>query len=258
MLMLAITVFSAVASGAMQEPVAVAPASAAQQTQQGPPPVVSQDAVPAASAQAPPPEGKQVVTIPSGTRIPLTLANAINPKAARRGDTVRAYTAFPVTVDSQVAMPAGVLVEGVIDKLVKKDRYGHPWIQAHFTRMVFPSGYVLRLEAQSEEARAENPDEHSQPAAAHPSGPSDEDAFAFQFPQATNPPPPSLPPLPKPNYGPAIAIGVGGAAAAIAVAVIAYHHRYDYFWYGVGWQFDMVLQSPLAVDAANWNVDTPN
>jgi hypothetical protein len=165
---------------------------------------------------------------------------------------IHATTAFPVTLGSQVVMPAGVLVEGVVDKLVKKDRLGHPWIRAHFTRMVFPNGYVLQLEAQSTEARAKSPeslDEPVQPTAAHENGPSAGDAFEFPLQQPTNP---TLPPLPKPNYGPEIAVGVAGAAAAVAIAIIAVRHRYDYFWYDVGFQFDMVLQSPLQVDAANW------
>jgi hypothetical protein len=211
-----------------------------------------------AAAPGPGSAQSQLLTIPAGTRIPLTLANPIYPKHARRGDSIHATTAFPVTLGSQVAIPAGVLVEGVVDKLVKKDRLGHPWIQAHFTRMVFPNGYVLSLEAQSTEARAKSPEsfhEQEEPVPAHENGPSAGDALDFQFQQ---PPNPTLPPLPKPNYTPAIVGGVVGVAAAVAIAIIAAHHRYDYFWYDVGFQFDMVLQSPLQLDAANWNADVSN
>jgi hypothetical protein len=270
-----------------------------QQQQAGPP---DQKPVDQARPEAPAPVQTQRITIPVGTRIALTLANPINPKAARRGDSLHAVTAFPVAVNDQVAIPAGVFVEGVIEKLVKKDRYGHPWVKAHFTQMVFPSGYVLRLEGESTEARIENPgsggeltaslsaveefggatnaesveelgatmsdgsgslvsadpvsgDEESGTSSIHENGPSAGDAFQFQQPPTL----PPLPPLPKPNYGPAIAIGVGGAAAAVVIAVIAYHHRYDYFWYDAGWQFDMVLQSPLTLDAtAAWNPDVAN
>lgn len=263
MLVLAAMLMGVVLSGAMQEAGASSSALpiAAQQEQQGAPPVVSRDTVPSgpAPAQTPKADDKQVVTIPAGTRIPLTLANPIKPKAARRGDSVRAVTAFPVAVDAQVAIPAGVYVEGVIDKLLKKDRWGHPGFEVHFTRMVFPNGYVLQLEAESEQARAGEPSESEsadsqEVSNEHGDGPSAEDAF--QFPQ--QPPPPTLPPLPKPNYGPAIGLGVGGAAAAVAILIIATHHRYDYFRYEVGWQFDMVLQSPLKVDAANWSADVGN
>lgn len=259
MLMLAATVMVVVAGGVMQEPVAPVEQrdSQTQPSQQGPP-VVSRDTIPTAPAQTPTTDSSQVFTVPEGTRIPLTLGRAINPKRSQKGDEVRAVTAFPVTVDGQVAMPAGVLVEGVVDKLVKKDRFGHPWVQVHFTRMVFPNGYVLSLEGESAQVPRSEPKESDTVDAREPSntehadGPSAENAFQFPGPPPQQQLPP-LPPLPKPNYGPAIGLGIGGAAAAIAIAIIAAHHRYDEFWYDPGWQFDMVLQSPLRVDAANWN-----
>ena len=226
---------------------------------------------PAGDQRQPPAPGEnQSLTIPAGTRITLSLVNPFKPKAARRGDAIRAVTAFPVTVGSQVAIPAGIYLEGVVDKLVKKNRYGHPWVEIHFTRMVSPGGYVLRLEGQSTDARAnasggggeldssirQDPNvsiaEGLDLSAGHEQGPSA--ASAFQFPPPQQLPP--LPPLPKPNYGPAIALGVGGAAAAVAIAVIAYHHRYDEFWYEPGWQFDMVLQSPLTLDTGTWSPDS--
>ena len=267
--MLTAVLMVAVTSGGGQEPgvtPAVIPPAAVQQNQQGAPPVVSQDTVPsAAPAQTPAPQmpnEKQVFTVPAGTRIPLTLAQAINPRYARRGDAIRAVTAFPVTVGGQVAMPSGVLMEGVVDKLVKKDRYGHPWVKAHFTRMIFPNGTVLPLEGTSSEARAIQPSEDESVSASldaqadsraeHAQGPSAAEAFQFPPQQTT---PPTLPPLPKPNYGPAIGVGVAAAAAAVAIAIIASHHRYDYFWYDVGWQFDMVLQAPIQVDAGDWSGD---
>jgi len=260
MLILAVMLMVGVTNGAMQDPgapsTAVSAAQQGQPTQQSGPPVVSRDTVPAAQARTP--DASQVFTVPQGTRVPLTLARAINPKRSRKGDEVRAVTAFPVTVDGQVVMPAGVLVEGVVDKLVKKDRWGHPWVQVHFTRMVFPNGYVMPLEGETSQAREAKPNESERTDAQdvsvveHADGPSAEEAF--QFPQQPTPPQPTLPPLPKPNYGPAIGLGIGGAAVAVAIAVIAAHHRYDEFWYNPGWQFDMVLQSPVRVDVASWNV----
>jgi len=264
MFMLAAVMMVAVASGGMQEPGVPAAAPTVQQGQQGAPPVVSRDTVPTAPVQAQAtPQQNQVFTVPAGTHIPLTLAQAVNPKHVRVGDAIRAATAFPVTVDGQVVMPAGVLLEGVVVKRVKRDRWGHPWVRVHFTRLVFPNGYVLPLDGETSEARATKPSENEQANAAsdpndavwaHENGPAARDAF--QSPQ--QPPPPTLPPLPKPNYGPAIGIGVGSAAAAVGIAIIASRHRYDEFWYGVGWQFDMVLQAPIRVDAANWNMNSPD
>lgn len=268
MLVLATIVFAAAPACWAQESVAASVAQEPVSTPatQSAPPVVSRDTVPAAKAEpqaATPGESQaQFLTVPAGTRISLTLANPIKPKGARRGDSVHAVTAFPVTVNEQVVIPSGVLVEGVVDKLIKKDRWGHPWVQVHFTRMVFPNGYVLPLEGQSTEAQAQEPSEDLQAAApipdtSHENGPSAGDPFEFQFPQ---PPPqqPTLPPLPQPNYGPAIALGVSGVAAMVAIAVLSAHHRYDNFWYAVGYQFDMVLLAAVKVDAAAWDTGPGN
>ena len=78
---------------------------------------------------------KQTITIPVGTRIPLALASPITSKA-RPGDAVRAVTGFPVTVGTQLAIPVGTYVEGVIDKVTKGGRSG-PSLQMHFTRILF-------------------------------------------------------------------------------------------------------------------------
>jgi hypothetical protein len=248
MLMLATMMLAMVSNGFAQEPVPAA-------GQEAPPvasPAAGSEPQQSTTAQS---DQKQLITVPTGTKVVLSLANPIKPKAARRGDSVRAVTAFPVTVNEQVAIPEGVLVEGVVDKLVKKDRWGHPWVEVHFTRMVFPNGYVLPLEAESTEAKAKEAtgDEAAGVVErAHENGPSAESAFEFQLPPQQ---PPTLPPMPKPNYGPVIGLGVAGAAAAVAIAVIAAHHRYDEFFYNVGWQFDMVLQGPVQVDAADWNAD---
>lgn len=257
MLMLAMMTLAVVTSGQAQEPSAAA-------GQQAPPPAttvaVGGQAQDVAPTLLPAPQEKQLMTVPAGTKISLTLASPIKPKAARPGDSVRAITAFPVTVKDQVAIPEGVLVEGVVQKLVKKDRWGHPWVEVHFTRMVFPNGYVLPLEAESTEARADDGGDFESASAVaegrkHENGPSAAEAFEFQFPPQQ---PPTLPPSPSPNYAPAIALGVSGAAAAVAIFVIASRHRYDDFFYDAGWQFDMVLQSPLRVDAASWSTDAGN
>ncbi len=87
-------------------------------------------------AQAPPASQSQTITIPVGTRIRLALANPISSKS-RRGDSARAITGFPVTVGTQLAIPVGTYVEGVIDKVTRGGRSG-PSLQMHFTRILYP------------------------------------------------------------------------------------------------------------------------
>src|SRR5580704_13079186 len=56
------------------------------------------------------------ITIPAGTRIPLSLTQAISTKNAREGDAVYAETAFPFVVDNRVIVPAGSYVQGKISR----------------------------------------------------------------------------------------------------------------------------------------------
>jgi hypothetical protein len=58
-----------------------------------------------------------------------------------------------------------------------------------------------------------------------------------------------LPPLPGPHYGPIIGTAAGGVAAIVVFAILAHRHRGDYALFDAGWQFEMILQSPLSLDA---------
>ena len=98
----------------------------------------------------------QTIVIPAGTRIPMSLASPIQVKSARPGAAVRAVTGFPVTVGSQLAIPAGTYVEGVIDKLVKHGRTG-PTLQMHFTRILYSNGYSTAIDGANVMARLITP-----------------------------------------------------------------------------------------------------
>jgi len=120
-----------------------APAPAAAQT--APAPAAASVPAPAstpASAEA----ANAVLTIPAGTKIPLTLKQAISTKTAREGDPVYAETAFPFVVNERVVIPAGTYVQG---KITRAQRGGHVKGRAelliHFTSMIYPSGYTVML-----------------------------------------------------------------------------------------------------------------
>jgi hypothetical protein len=87
-----------------------------------------------------------VVTIPAGTKIPLSLAQAISTKNAREGDAVYATTAFPFVMDNRVVVPAGAYIQGKISHV---ERAGHgsgrAEILMHFTSMIYPNGYTVML-----------------------------------------------------------------------------------------------------------------
>lgn len=226
------------------------------------------------AAQSPTPQSpapaSQTVTIPVGITIPLTLTNQITTKS-RRGDPIRAVVAFPVTVDTQVAIPVGTYVEGVLDGLDKRS----PSVEIHFTRIVFANGYTISLAAESVNAASVQaklkphggpspsdalpaPDTTSAlaPAGHHPFV---DDAFADASPAplsvAPEPQqqsqPPTLPPLPNKSHAGLVA-GVAAAFVATFVVLLVLVGRHRGAINGVvfdnGWQFQMVLKDPLAVD----------
>jgi hypothetical protein len=86
------------------------------------------------------------VTIPAGTKIPLSLAQAISTKNAREGDAVYATTAFPFVMDNRVVVPAGSYVQGKISHVERAGHgHGRAEILMHFTSIIFPSGYTVML-----------------------------------------------------------------------------------------------------------------
>jgi type IV secretion system protein VirB10 len=86
------------------------------------------------------------ITIPAGTKIPLSLKQAISTKNAREGDSVYAETAFPFVVDNRVIVPAGSYVQGRIAHVERAGRVkGRAEILMHFTSIIYPSGYTVML-----------------------------------------------------------------------------------------------------------------
>src|SRR5215472_18357809 len=84
--------------------------------------------------------------VPSGTKIPLTLTQGITSKTAKEGDPVYAQTAFPVTQNNRIVIPAGTYVQGVVHRVVRPGRVkGRAELQMSFTSMIFPNGYTVLL-----------------------------------------------------------------------------------------------------------------
>jgi hypothetical protein len=121
---------------------AVVPASA--QTSQEQPHLTPRNGVVAAPPVDPPPV--QLIQLASGTKIPLTLKQGITTKSARPGDPVYAQTAFPITANNQIAIPAGTYVQGEVRQVVRPGRVkGRAELQMSFTSMIFPNGYTVML-----------------------------------------------------------------------------------------------------------------
>jgi hypothetical protein len=202
-----------------------------------------QQTAPTAEAQTPTETEKQAITIPAGTHVPLILTSPMRLKAAQKGDTVRAVTAFPVTVGKQVAIPAGTYLEGVIDKVIKRGPSGHGGLQVHFTRIVFVNGYNVALEGATAEARAADAGTKLPEASAPETPDTTGVALGFQQPPVLNPPP-----RPGPSVGVVAGIGAGVAVAgAVTAIVLARRHAGDVF-FDAGYPFEMVLENSVVLD----------
>jgi hypothetical protein len=195
------------------------------------------------------------ITVPAGTRIPVTLNTPVHSKSAHHGDIVRLQTAFPVTVGTELAIPAGTYVEAAIDTVVKRS-YGEPngTLRMNFKRLVFSSGYKVKLEATTLQAGAK--------AATSPMAENSAVAVASERPEgATSGLPyamslqqPSAPTLPQvsapgPSKGTLIGAGVAAIAVGTVVGILIARHRSVDTFFEPGTQFDMVLQNSLPLDA---------
>jgi type IV secretion system protein VirB10 len=106
------------------------------------------NAVAARPADTPDPNA---AVIPAGTKIPLSLAQAISTKNAREGDPVYASTAFPFVVNDRILVPAGTYIQGKISRVQHAGRSkGRAELLLHFTSMIYPSGYTVMLPASVE------------------------------------------------------------------------------------------------------------
>jgi len=115
-----------------QEPAAVAandPATAAQ-------PAEALQSIPA----------KKIYTVPAGTKVLLQLRSAVNTRSAKPRDGVYLASTFPVVVGSRVMIPAGVYVQGVVDRVARAGRVkGRAQLDMHFTSIIFPNGTVVEI-----------------------------------------------------------------------------------------------------------------
>jgi hypothetical protein len=113
---------------------------------------------PAASQLSRLPAGAKLVNpdlnfavIPAGSKIPLTLTQAISTKNAREGDAVYAQTAFPFVSNDRLLVPAGTYIQGRISHVERAGRMkGRAEILIHFTSLIYPSGYTVTLPASIE------------------------------------------------------------------------------------------------------------
>ena len=110
----------------------------AQENDQTQPPPTPEPQTNQAPATAPATE-----TIPGGTRFALVLTNSISSNTMHRGDEIQAQTIAPIAIGDHVVIPAGVFVQGKLDKLRRDGSRGVMLMQS--ASVIFPDGYVARI-----------------------------------------------------------------------------------------------------------------
>jgi type IV secretion system protein VirB10 len=121
------------------------------------PPAAEPSAQPQATAPAPPTQTasqpaaepaplKKTYNVPAGTKVLLQLRSSVNTRSARPGDGVYLASTFPVVVGNRVLIPAGVYVQGVVDRVQRAGRvHGKAQLDMHFTSIIFPNGTVVEI-----------------------------------------------------------------------------------------------------------------
>lgn len=86
--------------------------------------------------------------VPSGTRLPLILHNAVTTRNAKPGDPIYLETLFPVVIDNRILIPAGSYVQGEIQEAKRPGKVkGTGEIRLRLTSMVLPNGYAVDFNA---------------------------------------------------------------------------------------------------------------
>jgi hypothetical protein len=139
------------------------PATAAQSATPANAPAQAHPAAPANASPAQPssaaaspasvPPVPKYFEVPSGTRLPLVLHNAISTRSAQPGDPVYLETLFPIVIDSRILIPAGSYVSGEVTEAKRPGRvHGRGEIKIKLDNLILPNGYQASFNASPTDA----------------------------------------------------------------------------------------------------------
>lgn len=135
--MAALVLVAAVSMAAIAQALPAAPS---------PPAQTNAESTMASTVQPSAVQARKTYTVPAGTKVLLQLRSAVNTKSAKPGDGVYLSSTFPVVVGNRVMIPAGVYVQGVVDRVVRAGRgKGRSQLDMHFTSIIFPNGTVVEM-----------------------------------------------------------------------------------------------------------------
>ena len=196
---------------------------------------------------------KRTYTVPSGTKVLLTLRSAINTKSAKPGDGVYLASAFPVVVGNRVMIPAGVYVQGVVDSVQRAGHVkGRAQLDMHFTSIIFPNGSVVEVPGLVDNL----PGAHKQQVKDDGEGTIQQDGDKTRnmgkVAEVSVPTGGTVGSVAGLGSGHPLAGGIGGIGAGLAAAgLVALFTRGADVNIEQGTQVEMVLQRPLILEDAN-------
>ncbi|HEY2360511.1 MAG TPA: hypothetical protein VGK36_05310 [Candidatus Angelobacter sp.] len=209
------------------------------------PQIPAQQAVPhqSSSPQAGPPQSQQANStfmLPPGTKLPLGL---LRPLRVKPGQDIYLQITFPVTVGNQMLIPPGAYLQGVIEKIIKKDRRSLQFTISS-ANLIFPNGYTVPITGTVTVSTTS--------AALVPPQPGSNDGQPVPAMAAVGsvapPPLPPLPPLPSMNGLRNAMIGVAVATAVGTTVLIVLAHNRD-SEIEVGTPLEIILPGPVYLDA---------
>jgi type IV secretion system protein VirB10 len=232
------------AAPAQQAPAASSPSN-------GPP---AADSPHSSSSAAPAAAPRKTYTVPAGTKVLLTLRSAVNTKSAKPGDGVYLVSAFPVVVGNRVMIPAGVYVQGVVDRVERAGHVkGRAQLDLHFTSIIFPNGSVVEIPGLVDSLPGAKKQQVKKDGEGTIQEDGDKTRNMGKVAAVAVPTGATVGSIGGLESGHPLAGGVTGIGAGLATAgIVALFTRGADVNIESGTQVEMVLQRPLALEQANF------
>jgi type IV secretion system protein VirB10 len=192
--------------------------------------------------------------VPAGTKVLLTLRSAVNTKSAKPGDGVYLVSAFPVVVGNRVMIPAGVYVQGVVDRVERAGHVkGRAQLDLHFTSIIFPNGSVVEIPGLVDSLPGAKKQQVKKDGEGTIQEDGDKTRNMGKVAAVAVPTGATVGSIGGLESGHPLAGGVTGIGAGLATAgIVALFTRGADVNIESGTQVEMVLQRPLALEQANF------
>jgi len=217
------------------------------QTDAPPPPAPSVAAAPRDTGNG------QIIVVPTGTRIGVTLESGISTATANLGDSVYFRTSFPITIENKVVIPVGSYMRG---EVLESKRPGHVKgkgeLRIRLNSLVLPNGYTVDMNAEPHSTDAAKVKTDDEGKMTGPGGKGKDTATTVGTVATTAGAGAIIGGLSSGGKGAGIGAGIGGAAGLAAVLL----SRGPDAQLPRGSSMDLVLERDLHLEAAQINYPT--